>query len=116
VTAVASTAFDPSPYLGKTLYVFIGNGATLESSSQFAVLQSVETVGADNPVDNNNIKFVTSTPIFGGYSTGTYDGTPFGLDSSVSAQAVNLVTVPEPSAALLGGLGALALLRRRRVA
>lgn len=49
----------------------------------------------------------------------TADGTAFGLWSDMRADvstwtANNLTIVPEPSAALLGGLGLLALLRRRR--
>lgn len=40
-------------------------------------------------------------------------GYSWDLDSSTSGQ-VNLIIVPEPNAALLGGLGMLALLRRRR--
>ena len=115
VTAIGSTSFDPSLYVGKTLYVFIGD-VSLAGSNQFAVLKSTETVGLDAPIDNNNILFSTSTPIFGSYSSGTYNGTPYGLDSSVAAQAVNLVAVPEPTAALLGALGMVGLLRRRRTA
>lgn len=37
-----------------------------------------------------------------------------GGDFGVQVNAVHILTVPEPSAALLGGLGLLALLRRRR--
>jgi hypothetical protein len=43
----------------------------------------------------------------GGYST-TSAGTIWNVDN------LNITTIPEPSAALLGGLGLLALLRRRR--
>jgi hypothetical protein len=37
-----------------------------------------------------------------------------GGDAGVQINALNILTIPEPSAALLGGLGFLALLRRRR--
>lgn len=50
----------------------------------------------------NSRLFQNGAFVFGG--TGTN-----GIDASF-----NVVTVPEPSAALLGGLGMLALLRRRR--
>ena len=41
-------------------------------------------------------------------------GTPDGLPPFALLDGVSLEAVPEPSAALLGALGALALLRRRR--
>jgi uncharacterized protein (TIGR03382 family) len=37
-----------------------------------------------------------------------------GLDEYAAVDDVTLTVIPEPSAALLGGLGLLALLRRRR--
>lgn len=43
----------------------------------------------------------------------TNAGGSFG-DGGVQMNAMNIMTIPEPSAALLGGLGMLALLRRRR--
>lgn len=50
----------------------------------------------------NSRNFNNGALVFGGTA-------PNGIDASF-----NVVTVPEPSAALLGGLGLLALLRRRR--
>jgi autotransporter-associated beta strand protein len=49
-------------------------------------------------------------------STDTWTGTAGGYDFSFSEATGVLSVVPEPSAALLGGLGLLGLLRRRRVA
>jgi hypothetical protein len=42
-----------------------------------------------------------------------FDGSP-GLNGGTGTSFVTVIAIPEPSAALLGGLGALLLLRRRR--
>jgi fibronectin-binding autotransporter adhesin len=43
-----------------------------------------------------------------------YNDTSFGLNGGIGTSFVTITAVPEPGAALLGGLGLLALLRRRR--
>lgn len=43
-----------------------------------------------------------------------YGNSSGGWTASSSDAQLNITTIPEPSAALLGGLGLLALLRRRR--
>ncbi|MND07524.1 hypothetical protein D3C83_295550 [compost metagenome] len=43
-----------------------------------------------------------------------YDATVAGLNGGTGDRFVTVTAVPEPAAALLGGLGLLALLRRRR--
>ena len=55
---------------------------------------------------NNLVNFSLSMPTLGA-------GLDWEIDTATAGQ-VNLVVVPEPGAALLGGLGLLALLRRRR--
>ena len=45
-----------------------------------------------------------------------YNDTAAGLNGGTGTSYVTITAVPEPGAALLGGLGLLALLRRRRVA
>jgi fibronectin-binding autotransporter adhesin len=55
---------------------------------------------------NNLVNFSLSMPTLG-------TGLEWEIDTATAGQ-VNLVVVPEPGAALLGGLGVIALLRRRR--
>jgi len=43
-----------------------------------------------------------------------YNDTTAGLNGGVGNSYITITAVPEPAAALLGGLGMLALLRRRR--
>jgi hypothetical protein len=100
-----------NPLLGKTLYSLIGNFATLAGSEELALL-SFGPIKDDVPFSYNysaNPGEVTAVLIGkpsvfvgdAGGGTGTY-------------LTIQTVPVPEPSAALLGALGALGLLRRRR--
>lgn len=117
---------------GNSATLDLANAALLGTSTNSTAL-AVDTVGnflfsgitlTDNTV--YSVHVVGTTPGFGLVGTTTTDvvpnsrmfqsgalvfgGTaPNGIDASF-----NVVAVPEPSAALLGGLGMLALLRRRR--
>lgn len=102
-----------NPPVGASLYSILGNAATLETSSQFAVLMSSDTVAADTPLpDDNNITLPTNTTVLlGTIGTSMVD---FG-GGLVQTPSLTLVqVVPEPSSLLLGSLGVLALFRRKR--
>ena len=104
-----------SPFAGKNVYLFAGNGTTLSNSTQFVVAKSAflfnaaddslstPTVYTIRP-DNSSILF--GTPIANVLTAST--------DASVTPGWQMASPIPEPSAALLGALGALGLLRRRR--
>lgn len=99
--------------VGRPLYVFVGNGATLATSTEFAIKQ-VATIQADVP---NELLYLASpkdgvAPVLGSIDTITYD--PFASGSASTFSSLKLVGVPEPSVALLGALGVLGLVRRRR--
>ncbi len=102
--------------LGKTLYSFFGDGATLNTSSQFALVQFAETIDADTPLpDANDLNLFVGAPfaVLIGSTGGTasVDLNPIGLGTVTNP---TLALVPEPSVALLGAFGVLGLLRRRR--
>jgi MYXO-CTERM domain-containing protein len=101
--------------IGKSLYAFVGNASTLSSSTQWALVQ-VAAGMFDESEDESTYVFQPYgiSPIIG--TTGSYIGNASGLaSSSESYTTLKLVSaVPEPTAALLGSLGALGLLRRRR--
>jgi hypothetical protein len=111
--------YSPAPAIGKTLYTFIGNGADLASSTAFVLFKLNQTISADPAPPSLPIDYAfgvnNGTLLFG--TSGTYDNysnDTLGIDA-VSVGSYKLVdAVPEPSAALLGAIGALGLLRRRR--
>ncbi|QTN32334.1 hypothetical protein HZ994_08330 [Akkermansiaceae bacterium] len=84
-------------------------GSSLESAPDLVSNKwnSSEFIGLVQYVQND------STPGTAGDSSIT-DTTLLTLTDATFANALALATIPEPSAALLGGLGLLALLRRRR--
>jgi hypothetical protein len=103
-----------SPLIGRAIYVIASDAANLASITGLSGF-SMFTVGsflADDPLE------VTYTgnpagnaPIIG--VPGSFTG-DLGLGEGTTS-SLRLVAVPEPSAALLGALGALGLLRRRRI-
>jgi hypothetical protein len=104
----------------KSIYMFAGNGATLTGSTQFLVVKMDATTFAigDDTANAVTPKTITinpgnSTTLLGSEITNVFTTN---TDASTTAgwQMAALTPVPEPSAALLGMLGALGLLRRRR--
>jgi hypothetical protein len=103
-----------SEFLGKNIYVFNTNAATIAGSSQGLVFKSTQTFTNDSalPVDS---EFVVDLGTSGSYVFGGIAGPNLEIAPDFSVPTVQMVAfVPEPSAALLGAVGALGLLRRRR--
>lgn len=101
-------------FADKFIYLFAGNGTTLANSTQFAVLKSASKfLASDDGIPtgvtvtftdlNSSILFGTTSP---NVLTASTDGS--------TNPGFAMKAVPEPSAALLGAIGALGLLRRRR--
>lgn len=119
MTSIDTNYGAPGANQGKTIYILVGNNsANLSASSQFFLLRTTSVIDADAPSDSNTLSLATSTVVFGTpQNNGVYDGDSIELSSSQPAtNAINMVAVPEPSAAVLGAFGALGLLRRRRTA
>lgn len=101
--------------IGQQVYLIIGNGASIAASSQVLVWKPTSnpagnTFVADNPVGGPDlIQFLTTR---GTVVVGTTLTADVGAGSQSNFKLV--AVVPEPSTALLGAVGALALLRRRR--
>ena len=103
-------------FVGKTVYAVFGNGTTLANSTGLAVWKATSnaagnTFTADNPVGGPDTVTVLDTrgQLIVGVVNPAFFTTGFG-----TAPAFQLVAVPEPSSLLLGALGLLALLRRKR--
>ncbi len=95
---------------GRALYVFAGNASTLAGSTGFG-LQQVGSIQLDEPLEQSYSVTLAGAPapIFG--QVGSYTGDAGGQGV---ATYTTLNLVPETSTALLGAIGALGLLRRRR--
>ena len=129
---IAATAFGLNGTalgIGNTASVKGVYSTTLTTSSGSMVISSLGMGGSGNNADVNNATPNTGTKIngrefganWGGHVAaydagggGTYAFTDTSPTNDVSVVAVEFTAIPEPSASLLGALGALALLRRRR--
>jgi hypothetical protein len=130
------TGIDITPYVGKNFAVvwFTATPANVTASlagQYFGMIRLADWTlpGSDSgstinmsstDADGTNSFFSTSasataTQVGGGFFTGTGTAANAGSTAVRSAQFQVVEAIPEPSAALLGALGALGLLRRRRI-
>jgi MYXO-CTERM domain-containing protein len=107
-----------SPLLGRQIYSIVTNFATLgqaasaplTDTSEFALV-AIGAFGDDVPFENQySSNPAGKAPIIG--TLGAFNGDAGAGDGAYLT--LRMDAVPEPSAALLGALGALGLLRRRR--
>lgn len=101
-------------FTGNNVYTVIGNGATLAGSSQLAVWKGNAVFTQENAVGlgsvNSNV-----TPGAGSLIFGTSGGAKnVGVGPTFSDSIQLSAPIPEPSSALLFGLGGFALLLRRK--
>ncbi len=98
--------------LDRPVYSFMGNLGTLATSDAWILIQ-VGTIGNDVPFEQAySSNPGTAVPVAGYGVVSSFTGNAAGQGSTTYS---TLQFVPEPSAALLGALGALGLLRRRRI-
>ena len=115
----SATNVYPTGFQGQTAVVFIGNNAVIKNSTSIAMF-TFTAFQAPDGLGNRVQSFAltaTSVPTIGTLRSVTTQ--PFEDNNAASnfAQGVmltSLAPVPETSTSLLGALGALALLRRRR--
>ncbi len=110
--------------------MFLASGATIDISNGLLTVSSGTVsfggFGFDdiNGFDVNTAENGTYTILDGSFTLNSANISNFGAENALDLGggrsayfeegSLNVVVIPEPSAALLGGLGVLALLRRRR--
>jgi hypothetical protein len=103
------------PLIGKKLYAFVGNLSTLASSTAYALYLINTFVEEETGFGLTYLAQPKGiTPLIGSIDSITINA-PLAAGSGGALETYStLKLVPEPSSALLGAVGALALLRRRR--
>jgi hypothetical protein len=113
--AIVSLITGSNALIGRKLYAIASDAADLASATEgnaFSLFE-VATIVDDVPFEQNYVANPAGvTPIIG--VLGTYDDSAGSLGLGEGTYTT-LNLVPEPSAALLGAIGALGLLRRRRI-
>ena len=97
-------------WAGAPIYLVLGNGGDLASSTQGAVLRVGNFPGSEPAVQTVNVNN-TAEVLFGNFETFTLQPGPIPTQNAALALAP---FVPEPSSSLLIGLAGLSLLIRRR--
>lgn len=98
------------PLIGRSLYSFIGEAATLAASTKYALVQ-VGTLAEDAPNEFTYVANPSGQPILIG-TTGVFAGNAGAGPGPYIT--LKLAAVPEPSVFILSAFGVLGLLRRRR--
>jgi hypothetical protein len=110
------TATSPTTLNSQIINLFVGNGTTVENSTSWVILSP--TANTAFPANVTQATGVTYAATLGtnqnlvASSNATWSATT-ALGGGAGAGLITMI--PEPSAALLGALGALGLLRRRRI-
>ncbi len=106
-----------SQFSNSLIYLFVGNGTTYANSTEFGVFKTTFSfLAADDLIPTPIVNTVTganTSVLFGSVAA---DVKTTGADTTTTPgfRTAAFNVVPEPSSALLGAVGALALLRRRR--
>jgi PEP-CTERM motif len=112
-TTVPGGLVTAAPLLGRSIYSIVANDSNLSLATEFALVDLGVFVDESATEQNYYSNPAGGTVIVGTLSTITVaDGRATGDGLYGTLQTV--AAVPEPSTALLGALGVLALLRRRR--
>ena len=108
-----SANFDSSPLAGGTIYLVLGNGADLASSTQAGIMTLGSFPSSEptppNPVIMSN---AAASVIFGDYTGTAANGS--GITAGERPAFALAGLVPEPSSSLLAAFAGLILLARRK--
>lgn len=113
-TAAARDIAGAGEFANKFMYVFVGNAATYAASTEFLILKTAfkfDTAESGPTAFAKTVTTANSSVLVGSQ---VLDVRTTGTDASATPGWRTAVLVPETSTMLLGALGALGLLRRRR--
>lgn len=118
--SITNFAITGTEFAGKNQYIFAGNGDTFANSTEFLVVKTQFLFNAADdlvatPITNTvRPNDAESSLLLGSVVTNVQTAN---TDVSTTAgwQMAAVTVIPEPSAALLGAVGAMLLLRRRRI-
>lgn len=105
----------PLNFSGTSAYILVGNAAVLANSTAIAVYSTGSSFTAVDGAGNANVGLNATNAANWVYGITRSVTTQPTVTSGAYTTGVQLTSIPEPSAALLGALGALGLLRRRRI-
>jgi hypothetical protein len=103
-----------SPFVNKSIYTLLGNGSSVSTSSEFVIFKHNGLFLVDDQ-DSQDKTYDATLGVDGAFLMGSATGDIINVGGFDFPQVKMVAAVPEPSAALLGALGALGLLRRRRI-
>lgn len=112
--AIVNDSVDPTAAIGRTLYSFFGDGGSIADSTEVGLYRHAEVLTADPAAPappNEYFLYINGGEILVGDST---TGTTVIDGETINHSALRLFVIPEPSSLILGGLGSLLVLRRRR--
>lgn len=113
---VVALPANDATFTGKTIHILYGNAASVVGSTAFAVLTANTLFPTVDGAANGAASATTLAPgnvVFGRVLTSGNFTQPAGGTFASGVQVLT-VAIPEPSAVLLGAVGFLGLLRRRR--
>lgn len=110
----ASSDFNTDPIAGTPIYLVLGSGGDLASSSQAGVFKLGNFPASEPAVLVSEVSNTNGEVLLGDYSSFMVSpGTQFG-NAIAERPAFALANIPEPSSSLLFGIAGLSLLIRRK--
>lgn len=116
VTYDGGTTATPASVVGQAVYILVGNGLTLATSTQIAVFTTGGVFIGGDAIGNGGFTADAETvgKVVYGQTGGAPNTQPNGAFNLTNSVRLISAPVPEPSTMMLGAIGALGLLRRRR--
>jgi MYXO-CTERM domain-containing protein len=104
----------PGAFAGQNAFILVGNNSTLANSTLIAVYNTATLFPTPDGVGNAAATLSATTPSSWVYGIQRTVTTQPSLTNAAFTTGIEMTSVPEPTAALLGVLGVFGLVRRRR--